>query len=135
MILKKFSIPYNKFEIVCAVGKSVEEKRKFTIFAVYIPPSQRVEQTKQLMECLADCIEKVKLELGDPYVIIGGDFNRRVITATDDFPDIQILGSGGTRGGVDLDKVLTNVDGAVVERIEPLATEDCLLYTSDAADE
>ena len=123
MNLKKYTIPNNTFEMVCAVGNTVEDTRKFAVFVLYIPPSQKSEVTTQMMSCLSDCIEKIKLELSDPYIVIGGDLNRRQL-AIPDFPDIQIVGTNGTRNGAALDVIGTNIDGILAEVISPLETED-----------
>jgi len=48
-----------------------------------------------MFECLGDAVEKAKLDFQDPYIIIGGDLNRRdVSTAISDFSDIKIESSG-----------------------------------------
>ena len=105
----------------------MNDSRKVVIFVAYIPPSQKAEQTKEIMECIADGIEKVKLEYNDPYIILGGDLNRRDLSpGIADFPDISVLPSGATRDGATLDIVASNVnagDTAAYLR-EPLATED-----------
>ena len=67
----------------------MEDRRKFALFVLYVPPNQKADITKQMMSCLADGIEKVKLDLKDPYIVIGGDLNRRELSAIADFPDIQ----------------------------------------------
>ena len=59
MQLKKYTIPGNEFEMVCAVGNSTEDTRKFAIFSIYIPPDQKKNKTEKLMDCLSDCIETV----------------------------------------------------------------------------
>ena len=46
MCLKKYTIPGNEFEMVCAVGNSSSDTRKFAIFSIYIPPNQPAEKNK-----------------------------------------------------------------------------------------
>ena len=122
--LKKYIIPGNKYEMVCGAGKTIDDVRKIAVFAVYIPPSQKAETTKNQMNCLADCIEMVKLEMNDPYIIVAGDFNKRRISALDDFPDLAIIQTPATRRGAVLDVAATNIDGHLTADIrDPLENE------------
>ena len=107
---RRLPITNNKFEVVGAIGKTNKDSRQIAVFAIYIPPKQTVSKTVAMYECLADSIEKVKQKYADPYIIIGGDVNRRDITpAIADFPDIEIEKTGPTRGTVVLDVVATNL--------------------------
>ena len=121
--LKKYTIPGNSYEMVCAVGNTTEETKKYAIFALYIPPDQKAEKSNEMMSCLADCIEKVKLELSDPYIIIGGGLNKRSLTLQD-FPDVQIVGTAATRNNAVLDVIATNMEGVSADLISPLETDD-----------
>ena len=49
MALKNYPLRNNKYELLCAAGKSVDDTRKYAIFAVYIPPSQKASKTKEMM--------------------------------------------------------------------------------------
>ena len=81
-------------------------------------------QVRDLMESLADAIEKVKLELNDPYIIVGGDFNKKDVTALDDFPDIKIRPSDPTRKDAVLDRIATNIEEANTTIRDPLESEE-----------
>ena len=107
---KPMAIAGNKFELVGAVGRTKTNMRKCVVFSLYIPPKQTVATTQALFSCLGDAIEQAKQDYDDPYIIIGGDTNRRDIgPAIEDFPDIQITPTGPTRGTATLDIVATNL--------------------------
>ena len=123
MNLKSYAIPGNKFELICAVGRTNELSKKIVVFSLYIPPRQKVETTKKMMDCIAGCIETLKCDLRDPYIVIGGDFNGRSIDAIEDFEDIVQSKTGPTRQGSTLDIVCDNLS-AEYQLSEPLATEN-----------
>ena len=53
--------------------------------------------------------KKVKAELKDPYIVVGSDLNvRNFDEEIGDYPDINLLSSGPTRGCVCLDKLAAN---------------------------
>ena len=123
---KPITIHGNKYELVGAVGRNGSDTRKCVLFALYIPPSQTAKDTEGLFHCLADAIEKAKLDYSDPYIVIGGDMNNRDINkALGDFPDIQVATSGPTRGTSTLDIVATNVNSYLeIETFHALETFD-----------
>ena len=121
--LKNYPIPNNKYELVCAVGRQLESSRKIAVFSAYIPPRQKAETTRSMMECIADCIEKIKCELHDPLIVIGGDFNGREVTAVEDFGDIKKSETGPTRGNSVLDVIFDNAN-AEYSTFCPLETEE-----------
>ena len=97
-------------EIVAVSGKIKNIMRKFLLIVVYIPPSQLAAQTHALWDSLADTIENGKRQLQDPYIIVGGDTNRRPLRAAlEDFPDVTVLDTGPTRGTARLDEVAHNL--------------------------
>ena len=114
--MKKFSLPKSTYEVVCATGKIKSFSRKIAVFAVYIPPKYTPAQVEGLTDYLADAIEKVKREVGDPYICIGGDINNKDITAAlTDFPEIKILPNIPTRFGAALDLCFTNFNDEIFE--------------------
>ena len=93
------------------MGRAGTDPRKCVLFAVYIPPSQTSKESEGLFNCLADAIEKAKLDYSYPYIIIGGDMNHRDVNrALGDFPEIQVATSGPTRGTATLDIIATNLN-------------------------
>ena len=100
--------------------------RTCVAFCVYIPPKQTAVRTAAMLKCIADTIENAKLDYTDPYIIIGGDINRRdIFPAISDFPDIQVAQTGPTRGTVVLDIIATNFnENMKVSTFYPLESED-----------
>ena len=89
--LKEFKITRGKTEIVCAVGRIVRLPRKLVVIAIYISPRCKAPQVKDALEKVADAIRKIKETFPDPYIIVGGDFNRVKIDDTiGEFPDLHI---------------------------------------------
>ena len=113
--LKKYEVVNgNGFEIVAACGKAQNFSRKLLVIVLYIPPSTLVSATKALWESVSDTIEKAKAELDDPYIVIGGDTNRRpMVDGLKDFMDVTMLDTGPTRGTATLDEIATNFSSTV----------------------
>ena len=124
---KRMKICGNKYELIGAIGSTNKNQRKCAVFVLYIPPKQTAKVTSDMLGCLGNAIEKVKQEHTDPYIVIGGDVNRRDLTpAIEDFPDIQIEQTGPTRAGATLDIVATNfTDSLSIETFFPLETFNC----------
>ena len=77
------------------------------------------------MNAINDEISKTKLELHDPLIIIGGDFNKKPYhDAINDFPDIELLLTGPTRQDEVLDLVFTNIPESTAHTRPPLES-DC----------
>ena len=76
---KERKIKGNKYEIVCAIGKLRHNTRQCVVFVVYIPPDSLAETYHGALSTIADEIAKVKSDLEDPYIIVGGDLNGRNI--------------------------------------------------------
>ena len=123
---KPLTIRGNKYELVGAVGNIKDDMRKCVVFSLYIPPKQTVETTSSMLRCLGDAIEKAKLDYENPYIVIGGDMNRRDLgPAIEDFPDITVAATGATRGSAVLDIIATNLTDALkVDTFLPLETFD-----------
>ena len=96
------------------------------VFVLYIPPKQTVVKTAAMLTCLGDAIETAKNKYDDPYIIIGGDTNRRSIDgAVSDFPEIQMMQTGPTRGNAHLDVLASNINQHIdCETFFPLEKAD-----------
>ena len=122
------TIAGNKFELVGAVGRNQTNMRKCVVFSLYIPPKQTVATTQALFSCLGDAIERAKQDYNDPYIIVGGDTNRRDISpALEDFPDVLVADTGPTRGAATLDIIATNFGSALT------TNTFCALETEDSS--
>ena len=123
--LKKYAVQGNKHEIVCATGKFNNNSRKVAIICVYLPPKQTPKVTKEIEECLADCILKLKSELNDPIIIVGGDLNKKSIDeAFKESPDVKMHTPIPTRGNAALDIVFSNLKSHEELSLPPLTNND-----------
>ena len=103
--------------------------RPFFIIAVYIPPKMLAKNYHECFELISEAILKIKTECKDPYIVIGGDLNRRDIAeAIGDYPDIQILDSPATRNDTRLDVAAASFHSEVLsaESYPPLITTEDL---------
>ena len=85
MKLKALPVP-GQNEVVAAVGCSTSISRPIVIIAVYLPPKQKADTTRGICSTIADVIEKAKLKHSDPYIVVGGDINKKnFLPAYEDF--------------------------------------------------
>ena len=87
-------------------------KRKILVITAYIPPKSRASQYKGAMAYIAYIIDKAKNEMNEPFIIIGGDFNRFKMTFVNEFIDVEEILTDT------LVKCCTNMD-VVDTRIKP----------------
>ena len=119
--------PNSKHEMVAAVGRRVGQRRKVLALSIYVPPSYDASQSKSCMEHICNTITSLKNRYNDPYIFVGGDFNKRELNAAiRDFRDIQIVPTGPTRGNSVLDIIATNLHDKVSEvtTIAPIHSEE-----------
>ena len=125
MKLTKYRVNTRGFELVCATGKINNESRKLAVIAVYLPPKQTKNKTKEFCEVISDIIGKLKIELKDPYIILAGDINKKNIKpAFEEYTDIKQGPSLATRGGTALDLVFTNLGDPTKVRSRPPLNAD-----------
>ena len=112
--LQRFPLPTSNFEVVCAAGKVSGFSRKLAVLVVYVPPKYTKTQVEQLREYIADGVEKIKRDLKDPYICVGGDMNNKEISeAFGDFEDIVELPNIPSRHGAPLDRCFTNFSSEI----------------------
>ena len=152
--LKEYKVKRKTFEILCARGKLVNNTRPLVIVAVYIPPKSTAKQSADCLECVSDAVLKIKTDVQESYIIVGGDLNGRDLAgALGDYNDVAILDAPPSRASAKLDVSACNFGASHVrtEIRDPLETEDgqsrsdhaflsyhftlihrhsCLLYTS-----
>ena len=110
-LLKELKITRGKSEIVCTVGKINGCSRKLVIIGIYISPRCRAPQVHDALERVSNVIRQVKDMFPDPFIVLGGDFNKaRIEEAIDEFPDITVVNAPATRGSAKLDLVATNFE-------------------------
>ena len=104
-----------KFEIICAVGRVGKINRKIVTFTVYIPPSMRAPEFAELKEALGVEISAVKCSLGDPVILVMGDFNHRDISGVLNMDDVQLVPTAPTRGLSTIDRIYTNAHDQILD--------------------
>ena len=125
--LKRYQIPGAKHEIVCSVGKFNSSNRKVAIICVYLPPKQTKKTTDEIAGVLSNGILKLKADLDDPIILVGGDLNNKDLSAAyEDYDDIHEIPAVPTRGTRALDLAFTNMatEDATVTSLPPLSSDN-----------
>ena len=94
---------------------------------VYIPPDSVAAEYHAALSLVNQEILKIKTDLNDPYLIIGGDLNGRDLgEAIGDYEDIEILPSPPTRNGRRLDLISANFQSEClpIKAIPPRQNDD-----------
>lgn len=103
-------------EIVAAVGRRIGQRRKIVVVAAYVPPGLNAEASELVLQKIADLIGTFKRRYNSPYILLGGDFNKRQIEKElRIFNDISIVPTPPRRGDNVLDLVFTNF-GQYIQR-------------------
>ena len=116
-------------EVLCAVGRVGKIGKNIAVFVVYVPPTMRVAEFKELGEALAAEIAAIKTSYKAPGIIVTGDFNHRdIVPLLNETEDMQTIITGPTRGNNTIDLVHTNMAQNIVESlvIPPLCTANGL---------
>ena len=105
-------IPPSKHEIFAAIARRPGQKRKIVIVVIYVPPWYNAKQNRSLYRHTNDVLLVLRNKYDSPYVVVGGDFNRRSLAeATRDFP----IRTGPTRLDSVLDVMACNFGCSVVD--------------------
>ena len=125
----KCRIPNTTHEVVASIGRRTGQRRKVLMIAAYIPPSYNAADNKSCTEYLCDVLISLKNRFNDPYIIIGGDFNKREISkAIKDFKDVSTVPTGPTQGAATLDLLTTKMP-----RVPSYETSTYSYYRRDQA--
>lgn len=99
------------YEIVAAVGRTSEDKRRILLVSAYFPPKMKVEQVTEMNEKISSLIDQVRTKNDSPLVFVCGDMNKKPVDILlQDHPVLQVLPTAPTRGDEVLDLCLTNAD-------------------------
>ena len=138
--VKEIMLPGNNYEMLFAVGNLPKFTRKFVLICVYMPPGLCAAAVQSNLEYLVDSIIELKSRYKDPFIVIAGDFNSYPIARyLSDYPDIQLVTTGPTRGNHTLDLVFTNFGESIehVSTLDPLEndlggqpSDHCVIYCS-----
>ena len=96
------------------------------VVVVYIPPWYNGQQTRSIYTHTNDTLMVLSNKYENPYVFIGGDFNRKSMSeATRDFPDIKIIPAGPTRNGSTLDILASNFNCQLIDQgtVDPISSD------------
>ena len=94
--------------------------------AVYLPPVLNADQVRCCLRDVNDAIVHIKNKYKDPYLLVGGDFNKKDLsTDLADHKEIDQLLTGPTRGTNILDILATNFNDLLDENgvTEPIVSE------------
>ena len=113
----KAKIPPSKHEVFAAIGRRIGQRRKIVAVVVYVPPYYNAEQNKSLLNYVNDVVLALKAKYDNPYVFVGGDFNKRNFrTAVRDHPEIKAIVTEATRGNAVLDILGSNVNDTLIDQ-------------------
>ena len=122
---KERKIKGNCYEMVAALGKIGKIARPVAVICVYIQPKMKADELEKLRKMIADEILQLKSSLPDPIIIVGGDINRRDMwPAFENYADMRRDNFDGTRGGVCLDIMHSNMSNCNNSTWPPLETID-----------
>ena len=109
-------MPQSRFEIMATIGRRAGQRRKVLAIVAYVPPDYNADDNRAFLSYLCDTIMELKKKFDNPYIFIGGDFNRRDLGgAIKDYRDLRIIRTPPTRGAATLDLIATNTHGSVIE--------------------
>ena len=112
----KAKIPPSKHEVMAAVGRREGQRRKIVVVTVYIPPWYNAQQNRSLFTYTNDAVLALKNKYENPYIIFGGDFNRRDFKlAVQEHQDIKQIQSGPTRNTASLDIIGSNFNELLID--------------------
>ena len=90
----------------------------------------KAAEVKECLEIIREEILKIKSEVKDPYVIVGGDMNNFSIDIiTSEFHDLEIVPSPPTRGNATLDICASTIPASLTDSSShpPLSSSDDVL--------
>ena len=132
---RKISNAVKGHEILSAVGKVGNIARKVVVLVVYIPPKTKAAAQEEIAAAVSNEIARAHAEYNNPLVVIGGDFNKRDISAgLADSCVFEEAQTGPTRGPNKLDLVYTNFGSSIQEAqtLPPLQSEVESIVITDA---
>ena len=128
------------YEILACKGRLKGVKREIVAFSVYLPPGIPNKKLTEIMETLTDAISESVAKANDPWLVVGGDFNRYdTSNITQIIPQLARVHSSPTRGDATLDYSFTNFQHLIEKTTTCFPIESdhnksdhctCLLYTS-----
>ena len=97
----------------------------------YLPPGIPALQTTDLMETLTDTISESIAKADNPWLIVGGAFNRYVTSSIPlNVPELKKVDTGPTRGDAVLDYSFTNF-GELIQHVHACFPIESNTHMSD----
>ena len=97
-------------EVVCGTGRWITGGIKVAVISIYIAPKTTSPELAQLKLSITEKMERIRADLGECVFFVAGDMNRRDISECFiNFPTLNKLPSGATRGQSVLDVCYSNV--------------------------
>ena len=120
-------IPPSKHEVLAAVGRRQGQRRKIVVINVYIPPWYNAQQNRSLLSYTNDVVLALKNKYENPYIVMGGDFNKRDFkAAVQEHPEIKPIKTGPTRNNAVLDILGTNFNELLLDSgtVDPIWSQE-----------
>ena len=103
-----------EYEILPCRGHLKGVKREVLVFSVYLPPGIQGDVLTDILESLTDAISEAKAKCNDPWICVGGDFNRYDTSSIERIiPELVRAQSDPTRGDATLDYSFTNFNSLI----------------------
>ena len=64
------------FEIISIKGKVLHLNRDYVFYCIYLPPNLGKKKAEEASCLVSEDIARIKLQLNNPIVIVGGDINQ-----------------------------------------------------------
>lgn len=100
---------------------------KFPLLSFAFPRGNNAQQNRSMYDYVNDVILTIKNNYENPYILTGGDINRREHTQlTRDYADISLIKTGPTRVGAVLEMFFGNFNSTIVDKgtLEPIQSDD-----------
>ena len=119
------------FEILACRGRLKGVKREVVLFSVYLPPGIQGKKLTEILETLTDAISESIAKADNPWLVIGGDFNRYDTSyVTQMIPELIKARPGPTRGDATLDYAFINFD-TMIEKTKECYPVESYMNKSD----
>ena len=127
MTVVRAKIPHSKHELLACIVRRKGQRRKIAIIVAYVPPWYNKHQNDSVLKTINDAILHVKNIYDDPYILLGGGFNRRDSRrASTDTPSIKPILTGPTKGNSVLDIMSSNFNNLLTDTgaTSPISNDD-----------
>lgn len=126
-----FAFP-KSMEVVCGVGRVIQTNRRIVVCSMYIPPKTDATTLLCFKSAMEERLERMKADLGEFDLYLGGDLNKRDVSdCFRNFPRIQKLDQGPTRGAATLDVCYSNMQEKITSATTCAPLEDEMGRKSD----